>query len=148
MVIKRKKNGPFTVTINTRTGKQTTSTTQKTGSTRLTHSTSNDGSSRRTTTIGFGDGWFSRATQNLNKKSGKRTSSRSSSSRKEKSFNWDSPNLKNYVPAETPKEFYEQKSFSEFSRSEWITWIFLLLLTIGGVIKVIQFFWPEFFQRT
>lgn len=68
MVIKRRKIGSQTITVNTRTGKQTTSTSNKSGNIRVTTSQSNQGDNRRTITNGIGNGWFDRKTKNLNKK--------------------------------------------------------------------------------
>lgn len=64
-MIKRKKIGNTTVTINTRTGRQTTS--RRVGN--ITYSQSNQGHNRSTQTFNFGNGWFERKTTNHNKKS-------------------------------------------------------------------------------
>lgn len=141
MVIKRRKNGPFTVTINTRTGKQTTSTTQKTGNIRLTHSTSNDGSSRRITTTGYGDGWFSRKYESLNKKGTKKKGmswfGKPSSSSRPRSSSAEGISSLKEKPIEVKKEFYETKSFSEFTFFEWILWLGMMSIVLPVTVVVV-----------
>ena len=70
MVVKRRKIGNTTVTINTKTGRQTTS--RRSGN--ITYSQSNQGHNKTTVTTNYGNGWFDRKTTNWNKKSRRKKS--------------------------------------------------------------------------
>ena len=120
-MIKRKKIGNTTITINTETGRQTTS--RRSGN--ITHSQSNQGHNRTTVTFGFGNGWFKRKTTNQNKKIKTTKSSSSSSSKNiisksnaEKALIEKSEFVGPIYPV-----FWERKSFLQFDISEWILWL-------------------------
>lgn len=127
-MIKRKKIGNTTVTINTSTGRQTTS--RRSGN--ITHSQSNQGHNRTTTTFGFGNGWFQRKTTNLNKKS--RASSKTKKMTWYKRLATPSSELKKIDEANKPPEFvgppypvfWVRKSFLQFTSLEWLGWLLAL----------------------
>jgi hypothetical protein len=125
-MIKRKKIGNTTVTINTKTGRQTTS--RRSGN--ITHSQSNQGHNRTTVTIGFGNGWFQRKTTNQNKKT-RVNSSKSKATTFLKRLATPSSEL---AKVEEKPEFigppfpvfWKRKSFLQFDISEWILWFLAL----------------------
>ena len=131
MVVKRRKIGNTTVTINTKTGRQTTS--RRSGN--ITYSQSNQGHNKTTQTFNFGNGFFERKTTNWNKK------------KRSKKSNWSwfsnssSTSSKSYIKStEKPiaiekKEpfvgppfpvFWKRKKFSQFTFFEWIGWLIVL----------------------
>jgi len=144
MVIKRKKIGSVTTTINTRTGKQTMSTSQKIGNVRITHTTSNDGTRRRTTTTGYGDGWFDKTSTNLNKKQPKRKKGKSflgklfsngelrTTTRVKKSAKTS------YQEVEEKKPFYEEKNPEDFTPMEWFMYLGILFGTLTVIVAIVK----------
>lgn len=148
MVIKRKKIGSVTTTVNTRTGKQTMSTSQKVGNVRITHTTSNDGTRRRTTTTGYGDGWFEKKSTNLNKKQPKGKKGKSffgklfSNGELRETTKAKTSEKTSYVEVEEEKPFYEEKNPEDFTPMEWLMYLGILfgtLSVIGAVVKRIFF---------
>ena len=151
MVVKRRKIGGATVTINTKTGRQTTS--RRVGN--ITYSQSNQGHNRTTQTFNFGNGWFERKTTNWNKK--KRV--------KKTDWSWLLGTTKQtkttYKPVEVvevKKEpfvgppfpvFWKRKKLKQFTASEWFLWLLvspfritmfmvrwmIILAVIGTLIK-------------
>jgi hypothetical protein len=154
MVVKRRKIGNTTITINTSTGRQTTS--RRSGN--ITHSQSNQGHTRSTVTTNYGNGWFDRKTTNWNKKGRKKksewswfaddTSSKSTSNSKK---------VESAVKEEKPvfvgppfPVFYKRKTFKQFTLFEWIKWFAILPFRvlvftifwgfiIGVCVKILQF---------
>ena len=133
-MIRRKKVGNTTITIDTRTGRQTTS--RRNGN--ITHSQSNQGHNRTTVTTNYGNGWFDRKTTNHNKKSRKKKSiwpwlfgSSKSSSRAVATTSQQS--IEQIKIVEVKPEFigppypifYKRKSFKQFDGWEWVLWIIL-----------------------
>lgn len=135
MVIKRKKNGPVTVTINTRTGRQTMSTSQKSGNVRITHTTSNDGTRRRTTTTGYGDGWFNRTSTNLNKRQSK---SKSGKGFLGKLFSSGTSRARTKSKVSNPPTVEVENNPETFSLTE-------LLMAVWGLLIIIVFIKKYFF---
>lgn len=130
MVVKRRKIGNTTVTINTKTGRQTTS--RRSGN--ITHSQSNQGHTRSTVTTNYGNGWFDRKTTNWNKKKRSKKSSwslfgsgssstYSKSEVKEKKI--EEPRQPFVGPIRPPR-FYQRKSFNKFTFWEWCKWFMCL----------------------
>lgn len=129
MVVKRRKTGNTTVTINTTTGRQTTS--RRSGN--ITHSQSNQGHTRSTVTTNYGNGWFDRKTTNWNKKKRSKKSSwslfgdgSSTTTRSEvKQKSVEEPRQPFVGPIQ-PTFFYQRKSFSKFTLWEWCKWFICL----------------------
>ena len=124
MVVKRRKVGNTTVTINTKTGRQTTS--RRSGN--ITYSQSNQGHNRTTQTFNYGNGWFERKTTNWNKKTRKKKSSwslfgnsstRSVSKEKHTEEKIEKPE---FVGPPYPV-FWKRKKFKQFTFGEWIGWM-------------------------
>jgi len=127
-MIKRKKVGNTTVTINTKTGRQTTS--RRNGN--ITVSQSNQGHNRSTVTTNYGNGFFDRKTTNHNKKIRKKKSDWSwmfSSSKR----SFQSSSTPQYNTSEVKSEFvgppypifYKRKSFKQFDGWEWCLWLII-----------------------
>lgn len=155
MVVKRRKIGNTTITINTSTGRQTTS--RRSGN--ITHSQSNQGHTRSTVTQNYGNGWFDRKTTNWNKKSRKKksnwswlignTSSTKSSIKSKKVESVTKEEKPVFVGPPFPV-FYKRKKFKQFTFFEWIKWFAILpfrvlafviwwSLIIGLCVKGLQF---------
>jgi hypothetical protein len=152
MVVKRKKVGNTTITINTKTGRQTTS--RRSGN--ITYSQSNQGHTRSTVTTNHGNGWFDRKTTNWNKKSRKKksdwdwlfgssgsatTSNLKATQKAEKKI--EEPKAE-FVGPIFPSKFYERKTFKQFTLWEWCKWFMYLpframwvMFKVGFTIYVI-----------
>lgn len=134
MVVKRKKYGNTTVTINTKTGRQTTS--RRTGN--ITHSQSNQGHTRSTVTTNYGNGWFDRKTTNWDKKKrakksdwswlfGDGKTSRSVATTNSKVEKIEKPKEEKPIFVGPPfPVFWIRKRFKDFSFFEWIKWLMAL----------------------
>lgn len=148
MVVKRRKIGNTTVTINTKTGRQTTS--RRSGN--ITYSQSNQGHTKTTVTTDYGNGWFDRKTTNWNKKKRSKKSSWSlfGSSELPKSSTSEVKEKKIEEPKQPfvgpirPSRFYQRKPFSKFTFWEWCKWfmclpfrVFWFMFKVGFVIYVI-----------
>ena len=125
MVVKRRKIGNTTITINTKTGRQTTS--RRSGN--ITYSQSNQGHNKTTVTTNYGNGWFDRKTTNWNKKSRRKksdwswlfgSSSKTASSKTEKvkSVEEQQPFVGPPYPV-----FWKRLKFKDFTFFEWICWL-------------------------
>lgn len=150
MVVKRTKRGNTTITINTKTGRQTTS--RRAGN--ITYSQSNQGHNRTTVTTNYGNGWFDRKTTNWNKKPRKKKSKSSWSwlwkSRKITTYKSSSIEAVEHKPEFVGPPypvFWARKKFKQFTLSEWILWCLAfpfrlawwstLLITLIVMIQVV-----------
>jgi hypothetical protein len=130
MVVKRRKVGNTTITINTKTGRQTTS--RRSGN--ITYSQSNQGHNRSTVTTNYGNGWFDRKTTNHNKKSRRKKLDwswlfESSKSSSKKTVSVEAKGAKEKQPEFIGPPFpifWKRKKFAQFTFFEWLGWLIAL----------------------